>query len=1372
LPADAAPALHLPSTDAESDRPAADPPPLPAVPGYEVLGELGRGGMGVVDLARHLGLGRPVALKMVLAGACAGPDELQRFRAEAEVAARLQHPNLVTVHEVGRHHGQPYFTLEYMGGGSLARSLGGQPLPAREAAALVAVLVAAVAHAHRHGVIHRDLKPANILLRRRAEASGPPEAAAGGFQEAAYEVKIADFGLAKRVGPGAALTASGAVLGTPSYMAPEQAAGKGREVGPAADVYALGAILYECLTGRPPFRAATAVDTLLQVLTAEPVPVRRLQPGVPRDLETVCLKCLERQPQRRYGSAAELADDLRRFLAGEPVRARPVRLPGRLLKWVNRQPLVAGLAGAVVAAVLAGLGVSAWGWLTAEQARQGEATQRGKAELAEGRALKLAGDEAVARAEEARQRAVAEAILYIRNVPLAQRELQAGRPTRALDLLNECPAAVRHWEWRYLKRQFDAGQQTLMVAPGVRTTGVAFSPDGRRLAVVCHEDVQIWDAQAGTEVRSLSGHKDLVAGAAFTPDGRQVVSASLDGEVRFWDAETGALRRTLNAPAGVVVLALSRDGKRLALADTRRVVTVWDAAAGKQLLALPAQPALITSVAFSPDGAHLAVGRQIDGRTLGQPTAALWEVATGKQALAFAAQYASTLALAFSPKGGCLAVGSLDHRVRVFDVKTGLLTPGGVLTGPQEPIIAVAFSPDGKQLAAGGYDHLVRVWDVGSAQELHTLWGHDEKVAGLAFSPDGRRLASAGYEGVAKVWDLAAGQGPTKLVPPGPFSLCIGVAFSRDGTQVMSAGQDRVVRLWDVTSGQVKAAYSGLGGQPWAVALSRDGRFAAAADALGTVKLWEASGRERFTFHPVAANRPQPVGISAHAALAFAAEGDRLVWADCTGAAAAWDTATGRELFHRLGSGRGDGTVALDGHGERLAWSSGDTIHVRGPADPKDSLTLSQPVPGVLGLAFDPTGRYLASAAKELRLWELGTGRHVQAFGGQGFSTGEWLAFSPDGRRLVTASWQVQAMHLWDVPEGRELLSLPGHQGVAGGLGFSPDGRRLAAAGNQGLKVFDAPPTPEVVRRLIQTTVTAAAVSPDGKWVASTEGGPFVAVWERATGRPTLLLPWSVPGAALDRVNQNLPFSLAFSPDGTRLAVGGGKPRVEGKVQLWDVSSRQLLHTLGGHGGIVFGVAFSPDGAWLASASHDKTARVWNVATGKELLVLKEHTDRVNGVAFHPGGQWLATGSRDRTVRIWDAGSGRMVQKLEGHQGSVAGVAYRPDGAVLAAATANRDPTVPGEVVFWDPASGQRVRTLQAAGWLLRLAFRPDGRLLAAAGDGRVIHLWDSAGREVLSLRGHDDMIMSLSFSGDGQFLVSCGMDRTARVWDLNGLAP
>jgi tetratricopeptide (TPR) repeat protein/tRNA A-37 threonylcarbamoyl transferase component Bud32 len=374
-----------PRPDGSETTPGVSPSPpsatdRPGIPGYSIVGELGRGGMGVVYRARQERLNRTVALKMILAGEHAPPEAGIRFLGEAEAVARLHHPNIVQVHAFGEHDGRPYLEMEYVAGGSLADRLDGTPWSAREAARLVETLARAIQEVHRLGVVHRDLKPANVLL----ATDGTP--------------KIADFGLAKWLDVESGLTRTDHVVGSPSYMAPEQAEGKAGAVGPAADVYALGAILYELLTGRPPFRAATALETLEQVKSAEPVSPRRLRPGLPRDLETVCLKCLRKEPARRYDSASDLAEDLRRFGEGEPIRARPVGALEWAWRWCRREPAQAALAAALVAGFL---GVATQ-WWRAERHLRREVDAHRASQVAHARE-----QEAHAREQEARRRAEA-----------------------------------------------------------------------------------------------------------------------------------------------------------------------------------------------------------------------------------------------------------------------------------------------------------------------------------------------------------------------------------------------------------------------------------------------------------------------------------------------------------------------------------------------------------------------------------------------------------------------------------------------------------------------------------------------------------------------------------------------------------------------------------------------------------------------------------------------------------------------------------------------------------------------------------------------------------------------------------------------------
>ena len=404
-----------------------------APPDYDILGELGRGGMGVVYKARHLKLNRVVALKMILSGGHAGAEELERFQIEARAVARLQHPGIVQIHEVGEHERLPFFALEFVAGGSLAAKLHGDPWPMDRSAAMVEQLARAMHHAHQSGIVHRDLKPGNILL------------AADGT------LKITDFGLAKQMDTEQGPSRTGVIMGTPSYMAPEQAEGRGRDIGPAADVYALGAILYQLLTGRPPFRGLTTLDTLEQVRTQEPVPPSRLQPKTSRDLETICLKCLQKDPARRYDSAHALADDLQRYLADQPILARPVRFPERTWRWCRRNRTLAGLSATLIL-VLAGL--STW-WVSNSyrlETKRQQVNDRRAAALAEAEMGNL--DQAIRELSEVKGICKAEAALAILHEEI-DRELQQLEASRQVK---------QQLEERRLERQPQQIEQKIVVA--------------------------------------------------------------------------------------------------------------------------------------------------------------------------------------------------------------------------------------------------------------------------------------------------------------------------------------------------------------------------------------------------------------------------------------------------------------------------------------------------------------------------------------------------------------------------------------------------------------------------------------------------------------------------------------------------------------------------------------------------------------------------------------------------------------------------------------------------------------------------------------------------------------------------------------------
>jgi hypothetical protein len=599
-------------------------PPEALIGPYEVLGELGRGGMGVVYRARHVHLNRTVALKMIVGGAHLSPAHLERFRTEAEAVARLQHQNIVQVYDVGEHDGAPHIALELVDGGNLAKKAEGKPQNAKFAAQTTETLARAVHVAHQAGVVHRDLKPANVLL----TLDGQP--------------KVTDFGLAKNLEAGQGQTHAGGILGTPSYMAPEQAAGRVHDIGPPTDIYALGCILYELLTGHP-FRRDTPIATIRMVLDGEVIPPRQLVPGVPRDLDTICLKALQKPTHRRYATAEALAEDLRRFLDGEPIRARPIGPAERFAKWVRRKPARAATLGTGVVAAAALLVLGVWSYLAIT--RRAEEAEKARAQaheaLAEGTRRMVRLNVANSTRHLNDGDFLSSALWFAEALRLEEGgpDRERVHRVRLNAVLRRCPRPVREW-----------------LHEGA-LTDAAFG-GGRVLVAAEDGTARVWDVATGGPAGPPLEHGVAVKVAALSPGGTAAATGGADGALKFWDVATGRVTASAQTGAAVLAVAFSPDGRAVLTGGAAGRVRAWDPATGAERFTPTAFAGPVTAVAWFPDGTRVAAAsrdgtaRVIDART-GQPVSPPLKHAV------------PVWSVAVAPDGKRVATASADGTARV-----------------------------------------------------------------------------------------------------------------------------------------------------------------------------------------------------------------------------------------------------------------------------------------------------------------------------------------------------------------------------------------------------------------------------------------------------------------------------------------------------------------------------------------------------------------------------------------------------------------------------------------------------------------------------------------------------------------------------------
>ena len=1102
------PVKHLdPTVDARGMLDADDDAPTPELPdNYEILSRISHGGMGVVYKARQKNLNRIVALKIIRADKHAGEATIKRFREEAKTIASLKHPHIVDIHDFGVKSGQPYFSMEYIDGGTLSDSIRNNPLSAKEAARYVESIARAIHYAHSQQILHRDLKPSNILVDKQ------------------HHPYVTDFGVAKRVSLDSDLTATGEVLGTPSYMPPEQTGGM--PLGPTCDVYSLGAILYALLTAHPPFQSETAMDTMMQVRNTDPVAPRLLNPTVPVDLDTICLKCLEKSHLKRYRSADKLADELQRFLDGKPILARPVSKPEKVWRWCQRNRLVAALIMMVAMSLIGGAAVASVMYV-----REAEALEN-RTETLSRMYLKEANLEDPAN--------------MMQTLPwlAASLRLDEGNPkrepvarVRIAAALQSCASLEQMW-FHEAASKFST-----------------FSPDGKSvLTVSADKTARVWDVATGKPLTEPLVHAGSVQHGAFSHDGKYIATACYDGIAQVWDVSTGesisTLRHGVNPEnpevPGQVMRVRFRptdpdqpDQMILATASLDHTARVWDGRTGEELDQLQ-HDNQVRDALFDHTG-RLLVTSSYDGK------ARIWDWNESRNEerkqpliLDHGRKDYAVESLAISPDGKRVITGTGLGNIGIWDTETGEL-----LTDPPLKHVGIieniACSPDGNYFVTagnGGTNNTtgtVRVWSLLTGDLVIEIpYEHSDRVMSLAFTPDSRRLATGSWDGKVGVWGIATGIPSLPIIPHSDRVHHVEFApGEQNRLQLLTNCDDGTIRLWKLPEQPPRAELPYRSDiHTFAKAADADRFLLATQESEASITICDIKPDGKLSILDMPVFHPNIGHQSNVTCAAISADGRLSATGGHDNFAIVWDLSTKQPITPRLKHtfriqqvkfSRNDRFLLVIDHdlkGNRNAtcWE------IDAPQEPLWTTSGS-----FWTAAISPDESLVALAdGKSLMLLDAVSGKTVERdISHEGIISA--CHFNPDSSLLFTGSLDGVG-RLWEMPSGKPHGQPMEHFGGVVKVVFDQTGERLVTASRDGTaRVWETASGLPLSQRLPHNTeahengnnLDAIAFSPDGRFLLTTGSKPnVVSLWSTATGElvmPHVLSPGDVKAAVFSQ---------------------------------------------------------------------------------------------------------------------------------------------------------------------------------------------------------------------------------------------------------------